>query len=139
MQEIKYSVIGTSWITNSFIEGAKLVDGLILDGVYSRSEEKGNAFAQAVGAKRVFKSIEEVADSDTDFVYVASPNSCHYEQCKFLLENMALQPYMPLFSLDVQTVSSKLRLVQSIFAFAHQMLLCSFLVQMHRQIPYIHL
>ena len=87
MQEIKYSVIGTSWITNSFIEGAKRVDGLVLDGVYSRSEEKGKAFAQAVGAQRVFASIEEVADSDTDFVYVASPNSCHYEQCKFLLEN----------------------------------------------------
>ncbi len=87
MQEIKYSVIGTSWITNSFIEGAKRVDGLVLDGVYSRSEEKGKAFAQAVGAQRVFTSIEEVADSDTDFVYVASPNSCHYEQCKFLLEN----------------------------------------------------
>ena len=87
MQEIKYSVIGTSWITNSFIEGAKMVDGLQLDGVYSRSEEKGKAFAQAVGAQRVFTSIEEVADSDTDFVYVASPNSCHYEQCKFLLEN----------------------------------------------------
>ena len=87
MQEIKYSVIGTSWITNSFIEGAKRVEGLVLDGVYSRSEEKGKAFAQAVGAQRVFTSIEEVADSDTDFVYVASPNSCHYEQCKFLLEN----------------------------------------------------
>lgn len=87
MQEIKYSVIGTSWITNSFIEGAKSVEGLVLDGVYSRSEEKGNAFAQVVGAQRVFKSIEEVADSDTDFVYVASPNACHYEQCKFLLEN----------------------------------------------------
>ena len=87
MQEIKYSVIGTSWITNSFIEGAKRVDGLVLDGVYSRSEEKGKAFAQAVGAQRVFTSIEEVADSDTDFVYVASPNSCHHEQCKFLLEN----------------------------------------------------
>ena len=87
MQEIKYSVIGTSWITNSFIEAAKRVEGLVLDGVYSRSEEKGKAFAQAVGAQRVFTSIEEVADSDTDFVYVASPNSCHYEQCKFLLEN----------------------------------------------------
>ncbi len=87
MEQIKFSVIGTSWITKSFIEGAKLVDGLVLDGVYSRSEEKGKQFAQSTGAKRVFKSIEEVADSDTDFVYVASPNSCHYEQCKFLLEN----------------------------------------------------
>ena len=87
MQKIKYSVIGTSWITNSFIEGANTVEGLQLDGVYSRSEEKGKAFCEKVGAQRVFKSIEEVADSDTDFVYVASPNSCHYEQCKFLLEN----------------------------------------------------
>lgn len=87
MQEIKYSVIGTSWITNSFIEGAKQIEGLVLDGVYSRSHEKGEAFKQAVGAKRVFGSIEEVADSDTDFVYVASPNSCHFEQCKFLIEN----------------------------------------------------
>lgn len=87
MQKIKYSVIGTSWITNSFIEGANPVEGLQLDGVYSRSEEKGKAFCEKVGAQRVFKSIEEVADSDTDFVYVASPNSCHYEQCKFLLEN----------------------------------------------------
>ena len=75
MQEIKYSVIGTSWITNSFIEGAKMVDGLQLDGVYSRSEEKGKAFAQAVGAQRVFTSIEEVADSDTDFVYFQN-NAC---------------------------------------------------------------
>ena len=87
MQKIKYSVIGTSWITSSFIEGANTVEGLQLDGVYSRSEEKGKAFSEKVGAQRVFKSIEEVADSDTDFVYVASPNSCHYEQCKFLLEN----------------------------------------------------
>lgn len=87
MQKIKYSVIGTSWITSAFIEGAKTVDGLELDGVYSRSQEKGEAFAAKTGAKRVFNSLEEVADSDTDFVYVASPNVCHYEQCKFLLEN----------------------------------------------------
>ena len=84
---IKYSVIGTSWITNSFIQGAKLVDGLELDGVYSRSREKGEAFAAATGAKRVFTDFNELLKSDTDLVYVASPNVCHYEQCKALLEN----------------------------------------------------
>ena len=41
---IKYSVIGTSWITESFIDGAKLYDELLLDGVYSRSREKGEEF-----------------------------------------------------------------------------------------------
>lgn len=84
---IKYSVIGTSWITESFIEGAGLVDELVLDGVCSREFSKGEAFREKTGAKRVFTFVEALAESDTDLVYVASPNSCHFEQCKALLEN----------------------------------------------------
>ena len=84
---LKYSVIGTSWITKSFIDGANLYEGLSLDGVYSRSFEKGRAFAEETGAKRVFTDFNDLASSDTDLVYVASPNVCHYEQCKTLLLN----------------------------------------------------
>ena len=84
---IKYSVIGTSWITKSFIEGANLYADLSLDGVYSRSFEKGSKFAEETGAKRVFTDFNDLASSDTDLVYVASPNVCHYEQCKTLLSN----------------------------------------------------
>lgn len=84
---IKYSVIGTSWITKSFIEGANLYEGLSLDGVYSRSFEKGDAFRKETGAKRVFTDFNDLVSSDTDLVYVASPNVCHYEQCKKLLLN----------------------------------------------------
>lgn len=84
---IKYSVIGTSWITKSFIEGANLYEDLSLDGVYSRSFEKGSAFVEETGAKRVFTKFNDLVSSDTDLVYVASPNVCHYEQCKTLLLN----------------------------------------------------
>ncbi len=84
---IKYSVIGTSWITKSFIEGASLCSELLLDGVFSRSAEKGEMFARETGAKRIFESFEELVLSDTELVYVASPNVCHYAQCKVLLEN----------------------------------------------------
>ena len=84
---IKYSVIGTSWITKSFIDGANLYEELCLDGVYSRSFEKGSKFAEETGAKRVFTDFNDLASSDTDLVYVASPNVCHYEQCKTLLLN----------------------------------------------------
>ena len=84
---INYSVIGTSWITKSFIDGATLCDDLVLDGVYSRTQEKGKAFAEENSAKRVFTSFDELLLSDTDLVYVASPNVCHYSQCKALLEN----------------------------------------------------
>ncbi len=84
---VNYSVIGTSWITESFINGASLTQELALDGVYSRSREKGEAFAAKTGAKRVFTDFSELLSSDTDLVYVASPNSCHFEQCKALIEN----------------------------------------------------
>ena len=84
---IKYSVIGTSWITNSFISGAQNISDLVLDGVYSRSTEKGEDFKNQTGAKRVFSSFEDLLESDTDLVYVASPNVCHYAQCKDLLLN----------------------------------------------------
>lgn len=85
--KLKYSVIGTSWITKSFIEGTSLVPELELYGVYSRTEEKGSAFAAETGACAVFTSLEALAASDSDFIYVASPNSCHYEQCRFLLSH----------------------------------------------------
>ena len=84
---IKYSVIGTSWITKSFIEGAGLCEDLLLDGVYSRSLQKGEEFANETGAQRAFSCFDELLKSDTELVYVASPNACHYEQCKALLEN----------------------------------------------------
>ena len=84
---LKYSVIGTSWITKSFIDGANLYEDLSLDGVYSRSFEKGSVFAKETGAKRVFTNFNDLVCSDTDLVYVASPNVCHYEQCKKLLLN----------------------------------------------------
>lgn len=84
---IKYSVIGTSWITESFIDGASLVKELVLDGVYSRSIEKGEEFKNKTGALKAFSSFDELLKSDTQLVYVASPNSCHYEQSKALLES----------------------------------------------------
>ena len=57
---LKYSVIGTSWITKSFIDGANLYEDLCLDGVYSRSFEKGSAFAKETGELLLLAGIEEI-------------------------------------------------------------------------------
>ena len=43
---INYAVIGTSWITETFIAGAMENGKMRLAGVYSRSEEKAAAFAK---------------------------------------------------------------------------------------------
>jgi|LSQX01.2.fsa_nt_gb predicted dehydrogenase len=84
---IRYGVIGTGKITEEFIIGAQDVDGLKLAAVYSRTERRGEDFAQKFGSPVVYTNIESFASSDIDAVYVASPNSLHYEQSKLMLEN----------------------------------------------------
>jgi predicted dehydrogenase len=85
MRKIKISVIGTSWITEAFLSAVVLNKGFILDAVLSRTRERGNDFAAKNGLTRTFTLLGDLCDSDTDCVYVASPNLLHYEQCKALL------------------------------------------------------
>ena len=85
---VNYGVVGTSWITESFIEATKRVEGLCLSGVYSRTKEKANEFAIKHGAKEIFTSLDDMArSSKIDAVYIASPNSLHYQQSKLFLQN----------------------------------------------------
>ncbi|QKE74087.1 Gfo/Idh/MocA family oxidoreductase [Arthrobacter citreus] len=80
--------IGTSWITESFIEAAKESKLLNLTAIYSRNEESAKAFALKHNAPNYFTNIEELAkSSEVKIVYIASPNSLHYEQAILLLQN----------------------------------------------------
>lgn len=84
---IKYGVIGSGWIAEEFIKGANLVDGLVFSAMYSRTFEKGKAFAEKFADVPVYTDINEFAKSDIDAVYIASPNLLHYSQSKLMLEN----------------------------------------------------
>ncbi len=83
---MKYGIIGTGWIAESFIEGARLKCGADISAVYSRTAEKGNAFASKNGIPRVFTDMESFLASDIEAVYIASPNVCHFPQSKMCLE-----------------------------------------------------
>lgn len=85
---IKFSTIGTNWITEEFIRAAKNIPDFSLHAVYSRTEEKAREFAEKVGAKLAFSNLEEMAKCDeVDAVYIASPNSFHAEQAIFLMNH----------------------------------------------------
>ena len=85
---IKFGVIGTNSITEWFLNGAAQVKDFILTAVYSRSEEKGKAFAEKHNVKHVFINLDEMAKSDLiDAVYIASPNAFHAEQAILFLNH----------------------------------------------------
>ena len=85
---MKLATIGTSWITDKFISAAKTVDDIKISAVYSRSEEKAAEFASKHGASLYFTDLNKMAESDAfDSIYIASPNVCHYEQSKLMLEH----------------------------------------------------
>lgn len=90
---INYAVIGTSWITETFIAGAMENGKMRLAGVYSRSEEKAAAFAKkqeaaALGGEiKLYTELEVLAaDPEIQAVYIASPNSFHERQSRQMLE-----------------------------------------------------
>lgn len=86
---IRFGVIGTNWITDSFIEAALKTGKYQLTAVYSRQLEKAQAFAGKYdGAVLTFDNLDEMAASDElDAVYIASPNSFHAPQAKLFIDN----------------------------------------------------
>lgn len=85
---VRFGIIGTNWITDRFIEAAKMVQGVKLTAVYSRTRERAEEFANQYNVPKRFTDLNEMAaSSDLDAVYIASPNSFHTEQAILFLQN----------------------------------------------------
>ncbi len=83
---LNFGTIGSGWITDEYIRGAKDSGLWNLTAVYSRSQTKAQEYAQKHGAKYAFTDVEALAAcEELDAVYVASPNAFHYQHCKVLL------------------------------------------------------
>lgn len=84
---IKLGIIGTSNITDEFLSAIKLSSKFELSAIYSRTLEKGTAFAEKYGNIPVFTDFESMVKSGIEAIYIASPNSFHYAQSKFFIEH----------------------------------------------------
>ena len=83
MEEIRLGTIGSGVIVHSVLGNVLRTPGIRLTAVYSRSQEKGDALAAEFGAKKVYTDMDAfLADEDTNFVYIATPNLLHYPQAK---------------------------------------------------------
>ncbi len=83
MEEIRLGTIGSGVIVHSVLGNVLKTPGICLTAVYSRSQEKGDALAAEFGAEKVYTDMDAfLADENTNFVYIATPNLLHYPQAK---------------------------------------------------------
>ena len=83
MKELRLGTIGSGSIVHTILDNVKIVDGIRLTAVYSRTEEKGSQLAAEYGAERVYTDLDAfLGDEEMNTVYIASPNLLHYEQTK---------------------------------------------------------
>lgn len=84
---ITYGIIGTNWITDSFILAATKSSQWSLHAVYSRTQDQASAFASKHKCSTTYTSLDDfAADKGMQAVYIASPNSLHYAQAKQMLK-----------------------------------------------------
>lgn len=85
---MRFGIIGTNKITDSFIEAGRLVSGFELTAVYSRTVDRASEFAAKHSIAYTFTDLEEMLRSgEVDAVYIASPNSFHAQQAIVCLKH----------------------------------------------------
>ncbi|WP_080146786.1 Gfo/Idh/MocA family protein [Marinilactibacillus piezotolerans] len=81
MSKLQLGVIGTSSISEVFVQAALDTEAYTLKAVYSRTKEKAEKFGKPFNAEEYIDDFEQfVQHPDLDVIYIASPNGLHFEQ-----------------------------------------------------------
>ena len=80
MSKLKLGIIGSNFVSDWLCEATRLTEDFELHTVFSRTAEKGNAFAEKHSIGKVYTDFEQFLSSDIDAVYIASPNFAHAAQ-----------------------------------------------------------
>lgn len=84
---MRIGVIGTGSIINRFLEAISEIDNITCVAIYSRDRFKGEGLANEFDIETVYTDLDGMLnDVRIDFIYVASPNSLHYEHSFKALE-----------------------------------------------------
>ncbi|PSN59420.1 NAD(P)-binding protein [Corynespora cassiicola Philippines] len=84
---INFGIIGTNWITHSYVESAQSTNEWKLVAVYSRADATAKEFASKYDQPvSTYTSLDALAaDANVQAVYIASPNSFHHAHAKHML------------------------------------------------------
>jgi scyllo-inositol 2-dehydrogenase (NADP+) len=85
--KMRVGTIGTGFIVDAFLSALNEIDGAECVAMYSRKEETAKALAEKYQIETIYTDLEKLyTDPTIDFIYVASPNSFHYEHTYRALE-----------------------------------------------------
>lgn len=85
---MRFGIIGTNFVSDFFMDGAKQVEQCEVVAVCSISMELSNEFADKYGIEHRYDDYKKMLDDKLiDAVYVAVPNGLHKEIACFFLEN----------------------------------------------------
>jgi len=84
---INFAVIGSNWISEKFVNATRLENDLALCAVYSRTLQSAQLFADKFAVTSCYDNLQALAnDNNVQAVYIASPNSLHFEQSMQMLK-----------------------------------------------------
>ena len=84
----KIAIVGTGIISEKLAGALSGCQSIEATAVYSRSKEKAEGFAHTYEIPEVYTDLEKLAKTPTvNAVYIASPNSCHYDQTMLMMRN----------------------------------------------------
>jgi predicted dehydrogenase len=87
MKQIRLGIIGTGFIANIFSEFVSQNENYSVQAVLGTSKEKAVAFIEDKGFEaEAYDNIGDFSKSGIETVYIASPNSLHFDQAKTLLQ-----------------------------------------------------
>ena len=85
---MRVGIVGTNFVSDSFVSGASKVEGVTLTCVSSGHIENAVKFAEKYNIKNIASSLDGMLErDDIDVVYLAVPNGMHYEMTKKCIEN----------------------------------------------------
>ena len=87
MSIVKWGILGCGKIAAKFASDLQRVDGAVRHAVASLQPGRAKVFAADYGFAQGYSSYEELAQSDVDVIYVATPHGFHAEHAALCIRN----------------------------------------------------
>lgn len=85
---VKIGTVGTGIIVEKFLDAVNEVENVECTAVFSRKEESAGVLAAKYNVKQIYTDYNALLnDKNVNFIYIASPNSLHFENAFMALQN----------------------------------------------------